>query len=498
MGARLSEPQREGPAAGARRITRRNSRYLQDAVARDLIPSGARCTPPGDIEMSAVSHGLFWMGVSNAVGVWLALLLLVPGLNAWAGEWTYGRWMPVHLNLHLYGWTSLPLLAWLFRLYRLDATRAGRHARGTVWVWSLALAVGAVSWLGGTSSGKVFLDWSGFSRVLLTVAMLVLWGVLAWGWIGGMSRLRGKVDRACIRSCVMFMVRTLGLLILLTVPFVWYWAAGPEVYPVVNPESGGPTGVSLLGSTLVVLLCLMLVPATLGQRRADRGPLMVWVGWCYVVFEIALYAVLDHAHASHRNLDQILGLGSLVPALVVMPLYYRCFHWPAGSRRWCGAGLFWIGLLALTGWLSFLPGVLDRLKFTNGLVAHSHLAMAGFITSFNALVACLALRGTRFESVLGSRWAFWCWQAATMVYLLSMWVSGWLESEQVAFTLVPNTGRTLIYGLRLACGLVMLSASVAWWVRGWRLQTAALKVRLQAQGVPARKPATSEDEEVAA
>ena len=36
--------------------------------------------------------------------------------------------------------------------------------------------------------------------------------------------------------------------------------------------------------------------------------------------------------------------------------------------------------------LSFLPGVLDRIKFSQALVGHSHLAMAGFTTSFVVLV----------------------------------------------------------------------------------------------------------------
>jgi len=50
--------------------------------------------------------------------------------------------------------------------------------RPVLWVWSAALGVGAFSWLSGHSSGKLFLDWSGFARVLFPGALLVLWLLL--------------------------------------------------------------------------------------------------------------------------------------------------------------------------------------------------------------------------------------------------------------------------------------------------------------------------------
>lgn len=40
----------------------------------------------------------------------------------------------------------------------------------------------------------------------------------------------------------------------------------------------------------------------------------------------------------------------------------------------------------MSGWLTFLPGIPERLKFTNGLVAHAHLAMAGVVTSVNGMI----------------------------------------------------------------------------------------------------------------
>ncbi len=62
-------------------------------------------------------HSLGWLVVGNAVGVLLAVLLLFPALGNVFAPLTYGRWIPVHLNAQLYGWSSIPLIGLLFRLY---------------------------------------------------------------------------------------------------------------------------------------------------------------------------------------------------------------------------------------------------------------------------------------------------------------------------------------------------------------------------------------------
>ncbi|HUD75374.1 MAG TPA: hypothetical protein VMQ76_09905, partial [Terracidiphilus sp.] len=56
--------------------------------------------------VSAAAHALFWLVFANAIGLLIAILLIFPALNRLLGEWTYGRWIMVHMNLELYGWTS--------------------------------------------------------------------------------------------------------------------------------------------------------------------------------------------------------------------------------------------------------------------------------------------------------------------------------------------------------------------------------------------------------
>ena len=101
---------------------------------------------------TAVKHALGWLVFGNAVGLYLSVLLIIP---AWqVGEWTYGRWVPVHLNVQLYGWTALPLVAWLFSMYEVGLSKSAAWASATVWGWTAALAMGALHWLGGETGAR--------------------------------------------------------------------------------------------------------------------------------------------------------------------------------------------------------------------------------------------------------------------------------------------------------------------------------------------------------
>ena len=115
-------------------------------------------TSPTGVE-TATRHALGWLVFGNSVGLFLAILLVEPQWQL--GELSYGRWVPLHLNSQLYGWTALPLVAWLLQLYEVDACKFRTWGPAAVWAWTAALAFACLLWLKGESSGKIFLDWRG-------------------------------------------------------------------------------------------------------------------------------------------------------------------------------------------------------------------------------------------------------------------------------------------------------------------------------------------------
>jgi len=398
---------------------------------------------------SAAAHALFWLVFANAIGVLIAILLLFPALNRLLGEWTYGRWIMVHMNLELYGWTSLPMVGFLFKVYGVQRGPLALWCRPVLWAWSAALAVGTFSWLSGSSSGKLFLDWSGYARVLFPLAMLALWLLLAVAfareWTASTIFERGA--------------KTAGILLLLAVPFILFVACSPSYYPAINPDSGGPTGASQLESSLIIVAILLMLPFGLTQRKMERSKVIA-IAWFVMVAEFLLCFALGRADSSHHSPAQFLSLGSLLIWIPLTPAYYAAFNWNANTRRWRIAFLCWWSALVFTGWVLFYPGILDHFKFTDGLVGHSFVAMAGFTSSLLifVLVQLLGEDGWIFNRTR----SFYGWNLAILAYVVLMTVAGWHEGFDPTFTIIPGIARNTIYVCRLVVGAAMLAASLDW------------------------------------
>jgi len=400
---------------------------------------------------SAAWHALWWLVLGNAIGSMIAVLLLAPELNAWLGEWTYGRWIMVHMNIALYGWCSLPMAAFLFNAYGADRGATAPWCRPVVWAWSAALGAGALSWLNGGSSGKLFLDWTGTARVAFPLAMLALWLLLAaalvWNWKSAAAGWAGKG------------AKVLGLVLLLAVPVLLYIASSPHYYPAVNPDTGGPTGTSQLESSLAIVAILLMLPFGLSRRKPEKAR-SVSASWLVLAAESILCAALGRADLSSHSPAQFISLGSLLVWVPLVPAYYAAFEWNANTRRWRNAMLGWWALLVVSGWIMFLPGILDHYKFTDGLVGHSFTAMAGFVSAL-LIFAMVQLMGED-GWIFNRDWSFAAWNAGVLAYVAVMMVAGWLEGSNPEFTIVPGFTRNLLYTLRLISGLVMLAASLEW------------------------------------
>lgn len=395
-------------------------------------------------------HAYGWLAAANAVGVLLAAMLIWPGMNDFVAPFTYGRWMPLHLDWHLYGWCALPLVAVLYSWFLpLEEPSATQHGRIAVWAWSLALALCGVGWLAGVASGKLFVDAAGWTRPLLPLAMGVLWIVLAYHSLRRLPLL-GR-SRAW--------AQLLTLLVLSVVPLALYFAGSPGLFPSVNPDSGGATGASLLGSTLGVVAIAGALPGLLAVRRLDRpgSAALRRFYWFLFLLSAAVYAVTRHGHESHHSTAQIVALGTLGVWGVWLPVHFRQYSWPASARLWLrGAACWWVLLIA-SGWLTFLPGISEQLKFSHALVAHAHLALAGVVTSAGA-----AILATVGRPPWGGAASFWAWQVGCALHVIVLATLGSLEAAHAdAFF----TGADWIVGLlalRLLAGAIMFITSIAW------------------------------------
>lgn len=403
-------------------------------------------------------HALAWLTFANAIGVLLAVMLLLPSVNRLFDTYTYGRWITVHMNLELYGWSSLPLLAFLFKVYAVDKQPAAQYARPILWIWSTALGLSAVSWLTGHSSGKLFLDFTGYPRILFPLAIVSVWLLLAYGFFRSLAN--------SYQSIRARMGKALGLALLLLVPILLYIAASPNLYPPINPATGGPTAASQLESTLVIIAILLLLPFGLTHRNHPRSR-VITLSWIIFALESLLCLGLGRADVSNHRPTQYIALGSLLIWIPLIPAYFAAFHWHPKTRRWRIAFLWWWAVLVPTGWTLFLPSVLDRFKFTDGLVGHSLLAMAGFASALLIFVMVQLLGDGGW--IFNRAWSFYTWNLAVLAYVILMFLAGWREGVDPNFTIIPGLERNILYILRLLTGILMFLASAEWLIAASQL-----------------------------
>ncbi|MBI2214661.1 MAG: hypothetical protein HYU52_13530 [Acidobacteria bacterium] len=404
-------------------------------------------------------HAFAWLAIGNAAGVVLALLLLVPALGSMLGELTWGRLASVHLSVQLYGWCSIPMIALLWRVY-VVSPRAGRLAPLALDAWSGALAFGAVSWLLGSNSGKPFLEWAGAPRWLLAVAMWILALALAAALIA--QRRSSSVGA----SSLAWRAKAAALGALFIVPLVLALSADRAVYPAVNPHSGGATGWSLLGSTLGIVVIFIATPALVGVERKGSAR-AVATCWIALAASGTLFALVGHGDRSNHEPAQIAALATLLVWPPLLLWLYSKYEWPAASRRWLGAFGVWGSALVSTAFAMFLPGILERTKFTNVLVSHSHLAMAGLVTSFCMLLLTTLDESGRAGRAAGDRMTFWLWQTAFVAHIGALAYAGFREGSDPGLAFGPSFAIDAAYAVRAVAGIAMLALSLVWL---WRAQ----------------------------
>ncbi|MCB1050220.1 MAG: hypothetical protein H6510_13635 [Acidobacteria bacterium] len=395
--------------------------------------------------LSTYRHALVWLVAANFFGIVLAIQLLWPEIQ-WPTWFSYGRVMPVHMNGQLYGWLALPLIALL-----LDWTLPSPSHKAfqpLLLLWSAVLGWAAIAWLSGRVSGKLFLDWTPPWALTFAFVIYVFW----------CQMLRICFQRGSSWSQSQRQQAFWGLLLSAPVGALLVWASRPTVYPAINPQSGGATGTALLGSSLSVVFILFAVLRLQQMRQPDLQvkwrSLLAFLG-CHLIY----FALLKHGHSGNGDIFQQTGLFSLF----TWPLLLRT---PLGSistspvlRRWYRAMGFWALLLILNGAMLFLPGWLDRAKFSNLLVAHAHLAMAGLATSIVIYMACL-LGGKPLQSIFKNRIVFWVWHSSTLLMCLVLSWAGWKAFREPGAFYEGASWVQAVYGMRLFCGLLMLGAAI--------------------------------------
>ncbi len=175
-----------------------------------------------------------------------------------------------------------------------------------------------------------------------------------------------------------------------------------------------------------------------------------------------LYVALGGGDRSNSDPRQVAALASLVVWAFLLPHELGRFEWPAGSRPWLRALFGWGALLLATGVAQFLPAVLSRAKFTNLLVAHAHVAMAGFASALAMLLLQAGLAGGSARGVLIERASYWFWQGGLALHGGALVAIGLLEAGDPAAMLRGGPRIEALLALRALAGAFQLGAAWRW------------------------------------
>lgn len=444
---------------------------------------------PSRLGAATALHAFTWLAVANTLGVGLALLLVAPSWGDRLGPLTWGRWAPLHFDLHFYGWVLVPVLGALL-LFLSPSGEDGRLGAVALAGWSAALAVSACDGLGGHSSGKVFLEWTGVGRVAVALGCAGL--VTAGGWLV----VRGWRQRH-LESRATLIVRSLVVAGSVLVPLVLLQATAPEVYPAINPRSGGATHANTAASVLGVVAVLLATPVLLRMRARDGGRRR-WGLAGLLAVHLAALAALGGGDRSHTEPAQWLALGSTAVWLPLLAWATRAERWPAAARGWLSAAAGWGTVTLVTGLIGGWPGMAERWKFTNALVGHVHAAVAGLVTSWLMAMLLVLHDEEELTRSLAHRAARGLWHGSLGVHVAALVWLGTLEGGLPGLVASADAAPavTSAYLLRLGSGLVMATLSWWWWWMARRSWAGLRASRPRAPQAPV--PVTARSPEVVA
>jgi len=150
----------------------------QDALLRAGIDRSLRHPV-----MFFLTSGAAWLAVSIVLGVVASAKVHSPEFLACCSWLTYGRVFPAHINALVYGWgfqAAFAVMIWMMaRLSRKECTAAGLILTAGH-VWNLAVAMGLIGILSGSSTG---MPWMEFPAFVWPVLLVSYFAIVIWSFI---------------------------------------------------------------------------------------------------------------------------------------------------------------------------------------------------------------------------------------------------------------------------------------------------------------------------
>ena len=461
----------EDPAA-----TRTDQALLQATVADKTTADGATEMSPDDLAariredrssagpvLVCLGTAVLWLLLGSLAGLMSSLKMHWPDWlvsDAWL---TFGRIRPAHLNMVIYGWSSLAgvgVAIWLIpRLLRTELI-GGRYAVAGAIVWNIGVAVGIASILLGYSTGLEWLEFPHFPALLLLVG----------GALMGVPLILTVRHRQVKHLYVSVWYLSAALL---WFPFLYAVANAPGIhFGVEQATMNWWYGHNVLGlwfTPLGLAAAYYFIPKVLGTPIYSYN-LSLLGFWTLAFF----YSQVGGHHLIGGpvptwliTLSIVQSMMMIIPAVAVainqhmtVLRHFRALRY-SPTLRFVVLGAMMYTLASLQGSIEARRSVNTITHFTHFTIAHAHLGLYGFfaMVMFGSIYFVM-------PRVVGREWPyswlislhFWLVVTGFAIYFVSLTVGGWLQGlamldakqpfmNSVALTLPYLRARSLGGGL---------------------------------------------------
>jgi len=379
-----------------------------------------------------LSLAVAWLVLGSLAGLTASLKMHWPDWLT-GPEWlTFGRIRPAHLNMVIYGWSSLAgvgIALWLIpRLLKTELV-GGWYAYVGALVWSLGVFIGVLSILAGYSTGLEWLEFPLFPACFLVVGgalmgvpliltlrnrkvqhlyvsvwylgAALIWFPLLYA-VANAPGIHFGVEQATMNWW--FGHNVLGL---------WFTPLGlAAAYYFIPKVLGTPIysyNLSLLG-----FWSLAFFYSQVGGHHLIGGPVPTWLVTLSIVQSVMMiipvFAVAVNQHMT------VLG-------------HFRALQF-SPTLRFIVLGAMMYTLASVQGSIEALRSVNTITHFTHFTIAHAHLGLYGFfaMVMFGSIYFVM-------PRVIGHEWPyapmislhFWLVLGGFAIYFVALSIGGWLQ-----------------------------------------------------------------------
>lgn len=422
---------------------------------------------------------VFWLVVPVLTGLVMSAFLFDARTQEWVPDALkpaiiFGRLRPMHVNLLMFGWLSMVYASsMLYLTPRLTSAPlySERLARVTLVLWNL-LALGALVTLPlGFTQGREYAELV-WPLDLLFLGCLVLLGINVWGTV-----LRRREPRLYI-TVWSFMAATA------IAPFVY--AIGNKVWDPTGAYVGMNDAIinyfyvhnifNIWFTTTALGLFFYLIPRLSGNplfshRLAIWGFSSVWTGQHHLLYGPGP-EWLEILSVAFSILAAIGNTAFLVNVVGTMRGAWHKTVSDVPLRFLATASVFYFAT-CIQGIAQSFRGFNAYIHFTNWVIGHSHLALAGAYTFLaSALVYfLLGLAGKRVYSRRLMEWHYWLTFSGLIVFMTSLWIAGLVQGQNWSIGGVPfiETVRSMkpFFLVRLLAGAAMVAGQLIFAYNVW-------------------------------